>query len=170
MRIQLGWGHLLVIFISHYGFRPNNRNLSAQKSIGFDRHRSLIVKWPKPMRGDVIKSFTNRMVWFSNGFIEGYSLHKFHQFGGRCCAGSESFNIINIYFSFCLSGLHCFSASNISFCLIARRHGGNVISYMAAKIMDCSSDTISDFPFFPDFYLDVNYFKADMILARSLPF
>ena len=49
MGIQLGWGHLSVVFISHCGCLPNHRNIRNQRSIGFDHRITLIGKWFKPM-------------------------------------------------------------------------------------------------------------------------
>ena len=162
--IQLSWGHFSIIFISHCCCCLNHIHISAPKSIVFYYPRPLIIKWSKSMRGAGRTSFLNRLTWFDDGSLKEHSCHAFHQFGGNCWTGDKSFSIID------LCGLHCFSGSNARFNLLARRHGGIVITDMSATIRDCSSDTISDFPFFPDFYLDVNYFKADMILARSLPF
>ena len=122
MEIQLGLGHLSVIFISHCGWCSNHRNISTQRYNGFDHCRPLIRKLSKQMRCSVKVSCPNRLARFSASSFEGHICHVLHQFGGSCCTSSESFSIINF------SGFFCFSASNCSFCLLAWRHRGKVIS------------------------------------------
>ena len=128
MRIQLGWGHLLVIFISHCGCCPSHRNIRAHKYIGFDHHTPLIGKISKQIRGSVSPSCLNILVCFASGFIEGLICNMFHQFGNRCCAGGNSLCITDISLLFCLSGLHFFGF-NVSFHILLKMHRRNVISW-----------------------------------------
>ena len=110
------------------------------------------------MRGSGSPWCHNRLVWFAAGFLEGHSRHTFHQFGSSCCAGGNSFIIVDISLYFCLDILHFFSAYNGIFIFLLKGAEGTSFPDMEGTIRDFISDTMSTFPSFSDFSSAVKYF------------
>ena len=158
MRIQLGWGNVSVVFISHCSCCPNHRNLSAQIYIWFDHRIPLIRKISKLIMGAGRKSFPNRLSSVSTGSLEGHSHHVFHQFGGSCCLGSDCFSVINI------RRLHWFNASNCSLYLLAWRHRGNVMSWYVSQNKGLNLGHHLCFSVFSAFFFAVISYKVSAIL------